>query len=58
MVIPLRLFEGTDSKTAYGYSISPWTRDVAQDINRYQNLFDFVGRDAGVWLQNDRRLAE
>ncbi len=38
--IPIRLFTGRDSKTAYRYSLSPWTRDVAQDIDRYLPLFD------------------
>ncbi len=58
VVIPLRLFEGTDTKTAYSYSLTPWTRDVAQDIHRYQNLFDFIGKDTKVWLHKDRRLVQ
>ena len=52
--IPIRLFTGRDSKTAYRYSLSPWTRDVAQDIDRYQSLFDRIGRNAGVLLDRDR----
>lgn len=51
--IPIRLFTGRDSKTAYRYSLSPWTRDVAQDIDRYQPLFDRIGRNAGVLLDRD-----
>jgi hypothetical protein len=53
--IPLRLFIGRDSKTAYRLSLSPWTRDVAQDIDRYLPLFDWIGRNAGVLLDRDRR---
>ena len=45
--IPIRLFTGQDSKTAYRYGLSPWTRDVAQDIDRYRPLFDVIGRNAG-----------
>jgi hypothetical protein len=52
--IPIRLFTGRDSKTAYRYSLSPWTRDVAQDIDRYLPLFDRIGRNAGVLLDKDR----
>jgi len=52
--IPIRLFTGRDSKTAYRYSLSPWTRDVAQDIDRYLPLFDRIGRNAGVLLDRDR----
>ena len=52
--IPIRLFTGRDSKTAYRYSLSPWTRDAAQDIDRYQSLFDRIGRNAGVLLDRDR----
>ncbi|MDD5762262.1 MAG: YjbH domain-containing protein [bacterium] len=51
--IPIRLFAGRDSKTAYRYSLSPWTRDVAQDIDRYLPLFDRIGRNAGVLLDRD-----
>jgi len=52
--IPLRLFAGRDSETAYRFSVSPWTRDVAQDINRYLPLFDWIGRNAGVLLDRDQ----
>ena len=52
--IPIRLFTGRDSKTAYRYSLSPWTRDVAQDIDRYLPLFDRIGRNAGVLLDRDK----
>ncbi|MFA6148719.1 MAG: YjbH domain-containing protein [bacterium] len=51
--IPIRLFNGRDSRTAYRYSISPWTRDVAQDIDRYLSLFDRIGRNVGVLLDKD-----
>ena len=52
--IPIRLFTGHDSKTAYRYSLSPWTRDVAQDIDRYLPLFDRIGRNAGILLDRDQ----
>jgi hypothetical protein len=52
--IPIRLFTGRDSRTAYRYSLSPWTRDVAQDIDRHLPLFDRIGRNAGVLLDRDR----
>jgi hypothetical protein len=52
--IPIRLFTGRDSKTAYRYSVSPWTRDVAQDIDRHLPLFDRIGRNAGVLLDKDQ----
>jgi hypothetical protein len=52
--IPIRLFTGHDSKTAYRFSLSPWTRDVAQDIDRYLPLFDRIGRNAGVLLDKDQ----
>ncbi|MEF9427632.1 MAG: YjbH domain-containing protein, partial [Candidatus Mariimomonas ferrooxydans] len=45
--IPLRLFKGTDSRTAYSYAISPWTRDTGQDIEHFGTIFDFIGRDTG-----------
>ncbi len=54
LTIPLRLFKGTDSRTAYTYSLSPWTRDTGQDIDHYTNLFDFIGRDAKIYLDRDR----
>jgi hypothetical protein len=51
--IPIRLFAGQDSKTAYRYGLSPWTRDVAQDIDRYLPLFDRIGRNVGILLDKD-----
>ena len=58
VAIPIRLFEGTDSRSAYNYALSPWTRDVAQDIDRYQNLFDVIGRDTKVFLQKERGMVD
>ena len=52
--IPIRIFARRDSRTAYRISVSPWARDVAQDIYRYQPLFDLIGRNAGVLLDRDR----
>ena len=53
VAIPIRLFIGRDSRTTYKYALSPWTRDVAQDIDRYLPLFDRIGRNAGVLLDKD-----
>lgn len=54
VTIPLRLFSGTDKRKVYNYSISPWTRDVAQDIEHFTNLFDYIGRTTEVFLEKDR----
>ena len=51
--IPLRLFLGRDSRTLYTYSISPWTRDVAQDIGHRTALFDFIGRNNKTFVNKD-----
>jgi hypothetical protein len=56
ITIPLRLFRGTDSRTAYSFAVSPWTRDVAQDIAHHSSLFDYIGRNTGVYLEKDRRM--
>lgn len=53
VTIPLRLFKGEDSRTAFFYSLSPWTRDVAQDISHYSNLFDFIGRNTKIGFNRD-----
>jgi hypothetical protein len=58
VTIPMRLFKGEDSRTSYWYSLSPWTRDVAQDINHYNNLFDFIGRNTGVGFRKDAGVME
>lgn len=55
ITIPMRLFEGKDTKTAYNYTLSPWTRDVAQDIDHYQSLFDFIGRNVRIFLEKDKK---
>ncbi len=54
--IPLRMFLGRDSRTVYDYSLSPWTRDVAQDILHWTSLFDFIGRNTGIYLHKDSEL--
>jgi hypothetical protein len=56
--IPMRLFEGTDSRSAYNYAVSPWTRDVAQDIDRFRDLFGFISRDTKVFLQKEEGMAD
>lgn len=56
VMIPMRIFEGKESRTVYGYSISPWTRDVAQDIHHPENLFDIIGRNVKKMLDRDIEL--
>jgi len=53
--IPLRTFKGSDSRTDYSFGISPWTRDVAADIGHFTNLFDYMGRNTGIYLDKDAR---
>ncbi len=55
VTIPLRLFLGRDSKTTFRYSLSPWTRDVGQDIDHDRTLFDYIGMRAGVWLAKEAK---
>ena len=54
--IPLRLFQGTDSKTVYHYSLAPWTRDTGQDIDHFGTLFDFIDRNTKIYIDNDRQM--
>ena len=56
ITIPLRLFRGTDSRTVYRHAVSPWTRDVAQDIDHHNTLFDYMGRNTGIYLKKDRGM--
>lgn len=56
--IPLRIFTGKDSKTSYSTAISPWTRDVAQDIGHFSKLFDFIGRNVGVYTDKDKKMIQ
>jgi len=55
LTIPLRFFKGSDSKTQYTFSLSPWTRDVAQDIDHFNSLFDYIGRNAKIYLDKDKQ---
>ena len=55
VVIPIRLFLGRDSRTVYRFSLSPWTRDVAQDVYHYRTLPDFIGRNTDISLDKDTR---
>ncbi|UCH80326.1 MAG: YjbH domain-containing protein, partial [Nitrospiraceae bacterium] len=54
--IPLRLFKGSDSRTLYSYSVSPWTRDTQQDVEHVNSLFDFMGRNVTIYLDKDRKF--
>jgi hypothetical protein len=56
--IPLRMFLGRDSRTVYDYSISPWTRDVAQDVRHRTSLFNFIGRNTDLHLKKDSMRME
>lgn len=51
--IPINLFKGTDSRTVYNYSLTPWTRDTGQDIDHFSTLFDFMGRNTKIFLDKD-----
>lgn len=52
----MRLFEGKDTRAVYGQAMSPWTRDVAQDIEHFTPLFDFIGRNTRIFLEKDRTM--
>lgn len=54
--IPLRLFLGRESRTAYAYRFSPWTRDVAQDVSHRTELFDFIGRNTKRYIFKDSNI--
>ncbi len=56
--IPLRMFLGRDSRTVYSYAVTPWTRDVAQDIAHNTSLFDFIGRNTTLYLNKDREMMQ
>jgi len=51
--IPIRLFTGKESRAVYGQAISPWTRDVAQDIDHFTSLFDLIGRNTDIFLKKN-----
>ena len=53
VMIPIRIFKGTDSRSTYSHSISPWTRDVAQDIAHFKSLFDIIGRNVELFFKKD-----
>ncbi|MBI5188641.1 MAG: YjbH domain-containing protein [Nitrospirae bacterium] len=55
VLIPIRLFKGTDTRMVYEHKISPWTRDVAQDIEHFTPLFDFIGRNTKIFLDKDKK---
>jgi hypothetical protein len=52
--IPINLFLGHDSRTSYRFSLTPWTRDVAQAPDVYKPLFDLIGRNAHILLDKDK----
>jgi hypothetical protein len=51
--VPIRLFTGKESRAVYGQGVSPWTRDVAQDIDHFTSLFDMIGGSTDVFLGKD-----
>ncbi|MFN3535512.1 MAG: YjbH domain-containing protein, partial [Desulfatiglandales bacterium] len=52
VTIPFRLFKGTDTRARYTQGISPWTRDVAQDINHFTPLFEFLEENTFFGIDN------
>ncbi len=54
--IPLRLFTGTDTKIVHDYHLTPWTRDTGQDIDHFDTLFDFIGRDTKILIDKDKEM--
>ncbi len=54
--VPVRMFTGAESKTAYHYSLTPWTRDTGQDIEHFGTLFDFIGRHTKIFIDKDRKM--
>lgn len=53
VTIPFRLFKGHDSNKSFGFAVSPWLRDTAQDIEHRTPLFDYIGRDTDIYLEQD-----
>ena len=53
--VPMRLFFGKETKMSYEQKMSPWTRDVAQDINHFTPLFDFIGENTKIMLDKGKR---
>ncbi|MBZ0158520.1 MAG: YjbH domain-containing protein [Alphaproteobacteria bacterium] len=53
--IPIRLFTGRDSRAVYEQSISPWTRDVAQDIGHSSDIFDFMEQSTRYYIEKTKR---
>jgi len=51
--IPIRLFLGHDSRTTYTFSLSPWTRDVGQDIFHYRSLMELISRYSEISIDKD-----
>lgn len=40
--LPIRVFENHDRQGVYNYAISPWSRDVGQQVGQPYSLYDFV----------------
>ena len=53
-----RLFLGRDYRVVPDFSLSPWIRDVGQDISHRTLLFDFIGRNAKIYLDKDAELLQ
>jgi hypothetical protein len=56
VVIPLRIFKGSDTKTVYTYALSAWTRDVAQDVDSYNPLLDFINKNRDVYFDKNKQI--
>lgn len=41
-VLPIRVFKNYDCQGSYAYSLSPWSRDVGQEVSQVYGLYDFI----------------
>lgn len=41
-VLPINIFKDKDCQGSYGYSFSPWSRDVGQKVDQVYSLYDFI----------------
>ncbi len=53
LTVPIRSIIGREKKTSYYFGISPWTRDVAQKVDGFLNLFDLIGRNVKKLLDKN-----
>src|SRR3989339_255321 len=53
--VPMRFFFGKETRMTYEQHVSPWTRDVAQDISHFTPLFDFIGNNTKIMLDKQTK---